>query len=116
MTPKFIKRNAADITPVECPCGEARRIITAADTPHVSIHRTKITREAKKHYHKRLTEYYVILSGSGEMEMDDEIVPVAPGDVIMIPPGVRHVARGEFEIINIVAPPFDPTDEHVVET
>jgi mannose-6-phosphate isomerase-like protein (cupin superfamily) len=100
---------------VACPCGSARRILTGEDGGPVSIHRVTISTDAKLHYHKRLTEHYIILSGSGEMELGDERVPVGPGDVVMIPPLVRHTARGQMEIINVVCPPFDPDDEWVEE-
>ena len=40
---------------------------------------------------------------------------VKPGDVVYIPPFTRHVARGNFEIINVVHPPFDPSDEYLDE-
>ena len=55
-----------------------------------------------------------MLEGSGVMELDDERVEISPGDVIHIPPGVRHRAVGSLTILNIVTPPFDPADEHVV--
>lgn len=115
MDATFLVKHLADIAPVACPCGEARRIITGADTAQLSIHRVKIRGEAKKHYHKFLTEYYVILEGAGEIEMDDALVAVKPGDVVMIPPGTRHALRGAFEIINVVVPPFDPADEFLAE-
>lgn len=35
-------------------------------------------------------EYYYILSGSGEMDIDGEIVPVRAGDYIFTPLGVTH--------------------------
>jgi mannose-6-phosphate isomerase-like protein (cupin superfamily) len=106
-------RNVEDVEPVPCPCGQARRIITGKDTPHLSIHRVTIDSEAEVHYHEGLTEYYVILDGAGEIEANGERFSVKPGDVVMIPPETRHALRGTFEIINIVAPPFDPNDEHL---
>ena len=115
MKDTYVLKRLADVKPVACPCGSARRILTGDDNDCISVHRVKISQEAKKHYHKRLTETYVILSGSGEMELGKDRVPVSPGDVIMIPPLTRHVAHGNFEIINIVCPPFDPEDEFVVE-
>ena len=114
-TPYIVKR-LDETAPVDCPCGRATRMLTAADNDLVSIHRVRICHEAKKHYHTRLTEYYVILSGTGEVELDDDRVPVSAGDAIMIPPGTAHVARGQFEIINVVCPPFDPEDEHLLES
>lgn len=35
-------------------------------------------------------EFYYILSGSGVMQIDDEVVPVKPGDHIFTPNGVPH--------------------------
>ena len=108
-------RKASDTAPVACPCGEARRIVTGEDNDRLSVHRVTIAGEAKKHYHERLTECYVVLSGTGEVELGDERVVMEPDDVVFIPPGTQHAMRGHFEIINIVAPPFDPEDEFVVE-
>jgi len=79
-----------------------------------SIHRVKISRAAKKHFHKKLTEFYIVVSGSGVIELNDSCVKLACGDVVMIPPLTRHAARGKMEIINVVCPPFDPRDEFVI--
>jgi len=112
---KAFVRHGSDVAPVPCPCGQATRIISGADNDLVSIHRVRIDGEAKMHYHKVLAEHYVVLSGSGEIELDDERIAVGPGDVVYIPPGTAHALRGRFEIINVVTPPFDPADEYVVE-
>jgi mannose-6-phosphate isomerase-like protein (cupin superfamily) len=106
-------RKLTDVAPVDCPCGQAWRIITGEDNDRVSIHRVSIDGAAKEHYHKSLTECYIVLSGSGEVELDGERVAVEPGDVVYIPPPTRHALRGHFEIINVVTPPFDSADEHV---
>lgn len=112
---KAFVRKTAEVAPVPCPCGEARRIITARDKGPASIHRVVIRGEAKLHYHKVQTEYYVVLSGEGDIELDGERHAVEPGDVICIPPGTRHALRGHFEIINVVIPPFDASDEYLAE-
>lgn len=114
--PGYVVKKLEDVAPVPCPCGAARRILTAEDGGGVSIHRVSIRGEAQKHFHKTHDEYYVILSGAGEMELDDQRVAVSPGDVIMIPAGTRHALRGAFDIINVVQPPFDPADEFSAET
>ncbi len=112
---KAFVRKLADVAPVPCPCGQSQRIVTNADNDRVSVHRVRINGEAKAHYHKALSEYYVILEGEGAIELDGRLHAVAPGDVVYIPPLTRHALRGRFEIINVVSPPFDPTDEHLVE-
>jgi mannose-6-phosphate isomerase-like protein (cupin superfamily) len=103
------------IRPVPCPCGEARRAL--ADEPAFpgTIHRTRISGAAERHYHTRLTEtYYIIDCEPGaEIELDGERHPLKPGACVVIPPGVRHRALGTMTILNIVLPKFDPTDEFV---
>ncbi len=50
-----------ELSPVACPCGQARRaFLDVPDFPS-TIHRSEITCEAKTHYHNRLTETYYIL-------------------------------------------------------
>lgn len=45
------------------------------------------------HRHPETEEIYYILSGSGEMAIEDEIQSVQPGDSIGILPGQRHQIR-----------------------
>lgn len=100
-----------DLEPVQCPCGTTRRaFVDTADSP-ASLHRVVIDKEAKTHYHKKLTEIYYILEGEGVMELDGEQVPVKPGTSILIRPGCRHRAVGNMTILNMPIPKFDPDDE-----
>jgi len=80
------------ITPVPCPCG---------------------SEDAKRHYHRRLTETYVILECGPDaaMELDGERIPVQPLQSFVIPPGVRHRAVGRMKVLIVVLPEFDPADE-----
>ena len=102
-------------TPTPCPCGQAFRIITKADNDQASFHVVEISGHAKKHYHERHTEYYYCLEGTGQIELNDETFELNPGTAVMIPPMTPHAARGSFRIINVVIPPFDGSDEHLVE-
>ncbi len=105
------------LSPVECPCGHARRaLVDNRDFPG-TIHRTQITAEAKLHYHRRLTETYYVLEcrPDARMQLDDDLVPIKPGMCIVIPPGVRHRAVGEMTVLIVVLPKFDPGDEVIVE-
>jgi mannose-6-phosphate isomerase-like protein (cupin superfamily) len=103
----------ADIEPVACPCGAARRAFAeVADFPG-TIHRTDISSDARVHYHKRLTEVYYILEcgADAQMELDGQRVKVGEGTCIMIRPLVRHRAIGKMKVLVIVYPKFDPADE-----
>ncbi|MFW6368424.1 MAG: cupin domain-containing protein [Spirochaetota bacterium] len=108
-------RRIDDVAAVDCPCGAARRVFSRGDGGPLGIHRVTISRNAKRHYHKHTTEYYIIIEGSGEIELNDERIAVSAGDIVYIPPYTRHAARGRLEIMNVVYPPFDPTDEYLDE-
>ena len=107
----------AEIQPVTCPCGLAKRALADVAQFPGTIHRTEIRNEAKTHFHERLTETYYILEcqPGAMMELDGQLIPVHADMCIVIPPGVRHRAVGHMTILNIVLPKFDPTDEVVVD-
>ncbi len=100
-----------EIDPVRCPCGFSRRAFATPDNALATIHLVDIQDDARSHYHKKLTEIYLILEGEGHMELDGELVPVRPMTSIFIKPGCRHRAIGNLKIINIPIPAFDATDE-----
>ena len=103
----------ADIPPVECPCGQARRAFADVDDFPGTLHRTDISLNARLHYHRKLTETYFFLEcgPDAQMQLDDEIIDVHPGMAIMIRPGVRHRALGQMKVVILAIPKFDPHDE-----
>lgn len=104
------------ITPVPCPCGQARRAFH--DVPGntlATVHLTEISADSRAHYHQRMTEIYIVLEGEGYLEADGERIPLKPMTSVMIRPGCVHRAVGNLKIINVPMPPFDPTDEFEVE-
>ena len=100
-----------EVEPVQCLCGTSRRAFVSADNPVATIHLVEISNDSKAHYHKKLTEIYLVLDGEGHMELDGELVPVKPMTSVLIKPGCRHRAVGQMRIINIPIPAFDPEDE-----
>ncbi len=96
MEKRFERVQLDELSPVPCPA---------------TLHLVDIQEDAKTHYHKRLTEIYLVLEGEGEIELDGERFPVKPMSAIMIKPGCRHRAIGKMKIINVPVPAFDPEDE-----
>jgi mannose-6-phosphate isomerase-like protein (cupin superfamily) len=47
-------------------------------------------REAFAHRHTKAEEIYVVLSGSGRVKLDDELVELAPLDAVRVGPGVAR--------------------------
>ncbi|MEO8205963.1 MAG: cupin domain-containing protein [Chthoniobacterales bacterium] len=69
----------------------------------------------ERHYHKLSEEFYFILEGNGEMEINGEKHPVKPGDGILIPPGVSHhiTATGDLRFLCCCAPPYSHEDTYL---
>jgi mannose-6-phosphate isomerase-like protein (cupin superfamily) len=115
MPTNFQIARLVDIPPVPCPCGQTRRAFTDDADQIASLHVVEVTGDARTHYHKRLTEIYYILEGTGEMELDGERHPVEAGDSILIKPGCRHRAIPKpsttLKLLNVPIPAFDPDDE-----
>jgi mannose-6-phosphate isomerase-like protein (cupin superfamily) len=76
-----------------------------------SVHLVDIESDARTHYHKSMTEIYVVLEGTGHIELDGEKLPVRPMTAIYIPPGCRHRAVGRLKLLNLPVPAFDEKDE-----
>lgn len=100
-----------EIEPVQCPCGFAKRAFALPDNSTATMHVVEIQEDAQVHYHKTHTEIYLVLEGSGYMELDGQQVPIKPFSTILIKPGCRHRAVGQLRIVNVCIPPFDPADE-----
>ncbi|MHB8523219.1 MAG: cupin domain-containing protein [Limisphaerales bacterium] len=112
----MIKRNFLiaqldQVAPTRCPCGWARRAFAEPSENAASVHLVEILEDARSHYHKRMTEIYMVLEGEGQMELDGQLFPVKPMTAVYIKPGCRHRAIGKMKIINVPVPAFDPADE-----
>lgn len=110
MRTEAIARDLDDVTPIPCPCGFSRRIITAADDAIVGFHVTDIG-DAEAHFHRHGTEIYYVLEGEGRLIAGDSAFDVAPGTAAYIPPGCVHRGEGSFKAAIAMLPPFDPDDE-----
>jgi len=100
-----------EIPPIKCPCGLTRRAFAESPGTAASVHLVDIQEDARTHYHRQMTEIYLVLEGEGEMELDGKLIPVKPMTAIYLRPGCRHRAIGRLKIINIPIPAFDEADE-----
>jgi mannose-6-phosphate isomerase-like protein (cupin superfamily) len=110
-TAPYLVSQLDELPAQRCPCGWTRRAFAVKDNPVATIHLVDIQQDARTHYHKRLTEIYLVISGTGHIEVDGELVPVKPLTALLIRPGCRHRAIGKLTIVNIPVPAFDPDDE-----
>ena len=111
MSERFRISRIAELPPIACPCGQARRAFVDDVDAVASLHVVDISIDARVHYQKRMTEIYYILEGEGHIELDGERHAVRPGDAILIKPLCRHRAIGRLRVLNVPVPAFDPEDE-----
>ena len=111
VSPKYLIARLDEIEGIPCPCGTSRRAFKVPGNDVASMHLVEISKDARAHYHKRMTEIYYVLEGEGELELDGDRVPLRPGVAVLIRPGTRHRALGELQILNVAIPVFDEEDE-----
>lgn len=107
----YLIQQMDEIPGVPCPCGTSRRSFAIPGNAVATVHLVDISVNARAHYHRHMTEIYVVLEGRGYLELDGERVVVRPFAAVMIQPGCRHRAVGDLRILNIAIPAFDPADE-----
>jgi mannose-6-phosphate isomerase-like protein (cupin superfamily) len=77
--------------------GEARfaRVPLGAEQSGLSLQLLRPGRRGLAHRHGRVEEIYVVLSGSGQMRIDDETIELRPRDAVRVAPGaVRSFEAG----------------------
>ncbi len=111
--------NLADQTPFTSKDGSTIRSIldrTNAPVEKQSLAEAQIPAgcATQRHYHRLAEEFYFILSGRGQMEIDGESREVSPGDAILIPAGAWHtiVASEALRFLCCCAPPYSHDDTY----
>ena len=68
----------------------------------------------QRHHHRETEEIYVVVKGSGMLEVDGESRRVRPGDAVLIPPGAWHqlenTGTSELRILCCCVPPYAHED------
>ena len=72
-----------ELPPHRCSCGVTRRAFVDESAGAVSVHLLQV-QQAVTHFHKVATEVYVILDGTGEVELDGVPHPAKPMSAFLI--------------------------------
>lgn len=107
----YIVAQMDEVPAIRCSCGTTRRAFKTPDNPVATQHLLDVQEDAQVHYHRNITEIYMILEGEGYLELDGERVPVKPLTSVLIKPGCRHRAVGNLRVLLTAIPAFDPEDE-----
>jgi len=104
--PQIIVRHEGHTPRERSGCGWRDRLISREDValkPAAWAHAVDIE-GAKLHFHKRATELYYVLEGTGVLVLDGLEQEVRKGTLVHIPPGVVHGARGRMRVLVIGIP------------
>jgi mannose-6-phosphate isomerase-like protein (cupin superfamily) len=90
-----------------------------AEDPEVSIARARVEPGVTTRWHRLygITERYVIIEGTGRVELDGLVAQqVTAGDVVMIPPGtaqrITNTGDADLVFLAICSPRFVPEAYH----
>jgi mannose-6-phosphate isomerase-like protein (cupin superfamily) len=73
-------------------------------------------RQGFAHRHDQAEEIYVVLSGSGQIKLDDEVRDIGPRDAIRIAPGVvRALAAGDDGLEYLAFGPHHESDGEIIK-
>lgn len=61
------------------------------------------TRQGFAHRHQQAEEFYVVLSGSGRVKLDEDILELQPLDVLRVAPDVLRTWEAGPEGLNLLA-------------
>ena len=94
---------------VPCPCGVSRRAFGGDPDKIATVHYLEIRPDNVVHYHKKLTEIYIILEGSGHLELDGAQLAVNEGIFIGYSAKRRqtlHRVKSQTPIFRLLGPRF----------
>ncbi|GEM_PF-1865313 len=67
------------------------------------------------HYHQKATEFYIFLRGKAEMQVNNELVQVSAGDVLVIEPGEKHKISKIIEEVDYITIRDTVEEDKIVE-
>ena len=69
-------------------------ILAYLDFPTAEAANAGIGSRHRLHLHQASWEYYVVLEGTKTLRVEDELVTIKAGELLEVPPGVRHTLHG----------------------
>ena len=68
-------------------------------------------------YHFKREEVWVVVKGTGELKLDDNIIPAKPGSILHIPVEAKHQIRntgeGDLIFIEVQLGPYFGEDDNI---
>lgn len=97
-----IVRYQDETRPLACPHGKTVRIVTGGEGGVANVHVVTVAK-GEVHLHKGYSEVYYVLSGRGQIMLEEKKYLLKPGAVVVIPAGVSHsLAADEGDTLEFV--------------
>jgi mannose-6-phosphate isomerase-like protein (cupin superfamily) len=110
-------RKLSSVKPIDVLCGKAFEISGAKDFANMSIAVVEVL-DAPTHYHKKMTEFYYILEGKGEVKLNGKLYSVEKDTTVLIEPLIKHSIKSAnkfpIKLVAITTPAFEMADEFPV--
>lgn len=118
MTDHLIHRRAAMLPTVEE--AENELVLRALLSPEESAADLSVTWVELAGHHRRLvtdrsTRLYLVVDGRGTITVDEEILEVERGDLVVIPPGTPYHLDGDLIYVVMNQPGFREGDDRYLE-
>ena len=111
----LLRRQEDEAVKERSTCGHRYRLISQDDEDVAAWAHAVDIDGAKPHYHKRATELYYVLEGSGKVVLDGKEQEVRAGTMVHIPAGVVHGAIGQMRVLVVGIPDIDDSDVYYPE-
>ena len=103
-----------DVEPIELPLGSWSRMVAKGEGSSLGYSVFTPGTELPLVRHE-VEEVAYVVSGSGELRLDEDVVPFRPGDALHIPAGVWHAVcnTGDEDVIMVFGfphPDYPPTE------
>ncbi len=106
-----VLKRKSSIEPIEDPCG---LIWEVYNKKNLGIAYVEVTGKAQEHKHRKMEEKYYVKKGRGRLVVNNEVLTIKKGDVVVIPQKSWHylkkVKGNPLEVLVITHPRYDPDD------
>ena len=106
--PQFVTKDTSKIREILAPRNSILKMQSLAEAVVPAGSATE------EHFHATSEEIYYILSGTGEMQVEGQSIPVQQGDAIALLPGEKHKIwnRGDADLVFLCmcVPPYEHDD------
>ena len=114
-----VVKHLLDVAGVVDVCGRIFTMTTKEQFVEANVVFWQAKTPSCEHYHKKVTEFYMFVSGTGRVVLNGKEWRILNGTVVLIPPMVKHyVVPDEFSTVEawvVAVPSWDANDQFLTK-